>query len=607
MTGSGFSDGEDEDHFGLEEGEGMLESDAGEANDGGLDYDEVLEEFSEDFRGNFEDNVAPTGAGIESEVPIVRREDGVMPLSPEYQQILSEGLWESIEDELEENVDGYGDDFRFELKDIKEKGHFEDLSAEMAVEASKDSEDLIDSPAMDWEIGPQIEIDSGAFQLDGSGNFGILLDVLTSVKEGTRKYLRENHPELEFADQGLTRQFRVPGEVPDEAERLDGEGVRRVIKRGIGEEFGRDEAVEFSDEFYDHFSSIEYCADYIGTIFGPQIMENMFGGATQLTSGLWQEDGEDIDLDERVGEEIAYRIVFEGAFDVLTSSVYREEDGEKVRQVGVNQDYWENSAYGQHFLDDADVDEEALDRTGTPWGLLESVADGGDMGEFRSMVDHYMTQHNMAWIAPPDQEHVEFDGELPNGFEYGDVTLLTVDPEDPKTPREYIEEGEVGFTKVVRDGSGGLNRVTGTVDLSGMDEEEAKEYHRANFEETHIGGMHHDVRPKFGTGGFEYRNSRQNYEDEPSVAIAKAAIMPHGDKIVDALESRGINPADPETVPDYDNEEVWTEIFSDVYDDEVMETAEAIAPEYADDFKAYVEERLPGPEVGKDSLNERVV
>lgn len=595
--------------FELDEGEAEMLEPGAEPDQDDLEYEQVLEEFAEDFADNFQDNTAPTGAGIESEIPIVRKEDGLMPLSPEYQQILSEGLWESIERELEENVEGYGDNFTFELKGVKEKGHFEDMPAEMAVDSSEVSEDLIDAPAMDWEIGPQIEIDSGAFQLDGSGNFGILLDVLNSVKKGTRKYLRENHPELEFADQGLTRQFREPGDVPDEAERLDGEGIRRVVKRGIGEEFDRDEAVEFSDEFYDHFSSIEYCADYIGTIFGPQIMENMFGGATQLTSGLWQEDGEDIDLDERISGEMAYRIVFEGAFDVLTSSVYEEENGERVRKVGVNQDYWENSAYGQHFLDDADVDEEALDRTGTPWDLLEDVADEAETGEFQAMVDHYMTEHHMAWIAPPDEENVEFHGELPDDFDYEDVALLTVDPEDPKTPKEYIEEGEASFTKVVKDGEESLTRVSGTVDLSGMDEEDLKEYHQANFAEAHIGGMHHDVRPKFMTGGFEYRNSRQNYDEEPSVALAKAAIIPHGDKIVDALESRGIDPAKPETVPEYDDQQSWTEIFRDVYDDEVMETAEEMAPEYADDFQAYVEERLSEPEASspKETLNSRVI
>lgn len=565
---------------------------------GGLDYEEVLEEFTEAFENNYEENVGPTGMGVESENPIVRGEDGVMPLAPDYQKIISEGLWSSIEDELEENVEGYGEEFSFELKGFKEKGHFDEMASEMSVEVSEGSEELIDSPAMDWEIGPQIEIDSGAFEIDRNGDFGTLLDVLTSLREGTKKYIQENHPELEFADQGLTRQFREPGEVPESI------GDRQVIKRGIGDEYDRDEAVEFAEEFYDHFSSIEYCADYIGTIFGPQIMENMFGGSTQLTSGLWHEDEEEIDLDERMSEEMAYRIVFEGAFDVLTSSVY---DGDGESQVGVNQDYWKNSAYGQHFTDDADVDEEALDRTGTPWNVIESVMESGDQGAFRGMVDEYMTGHNMAWIAPPDKEHVEIDGETPEDFNYEDVTLLTVDPENPKTPKEYIEDGEVDFTKVVKDGEDGLKRVNGRVDLSGMDEDDLTNYHRDNFSEAHIGGLHHDVRPKFGTGGFEYRNARQNYENEPSVALAKASIIPHGDKIREAMESRSINPADPETVPDYDDEKAWIDVFQDVYDDDVMETVETMAPGYADNFKEYVNNRLSRPEAGKIEKDPRMV
>jgi len=213
----------------------------------------------------------------------------------------------------------------------------------------------------------------------------------------------------------------------------------------------------------------------------------------------------------------------------------------------------------------------------------------------------------MAWIAPPGEEHIEIDGETPKDFDYGDVALLTVDPENPKTPREYIEDGEIAFTKVVRDGEKGLNRVNGTVDLSGMEEDDLKEYHQANFSEAHIGGMHHDVRPKFSTGGFEYRNSRQNFENEPSVALAKAAIMPHGDKIKDAMDEYGIDPADPETVPDYDDQEAWTEIFSEVYDDEVIETAQSMAPGYADDFETYVAERLSGPQDMMDQLNSRKV
>jgi hypothetical protein len=573
-------------------------------NDPGLVYNEVLDEFTEDFAGNFEENVAPTGMGVESEVPNVRKEEGVMPVAPAYQDIISEGLWDSIEEELEENVDGYGEDFSFEFKGLKEKGHFEEMPAEMSIEVAEDSDVVLGAPALDWEIGPQIENDSGAFNIDGSGNFGTLLDVLESVKEGTRKYMSENHPEIVPAEQGVTRQFREPEEIPDEVERLDGKGETEVIKRGVGEDYDREEAIEFVEEFYDHFSSIEYCADYIGTIFGPQIMENMFGGSTQLTSGLYSEDGE-IDLDDRVSEEMAYRMIFEGGFDALTSNVSDGEGEEAERQIGINQEYWLESAYGQHFLDDADVDEEALDRTGTPWEMIQTVRDSDDA--FRRMVDHYMTQHNMAWIAPPDKQHVEFEDEVPGDFEYESVALLAVDPDDPKTPREYIEDGEVSFSKIVKEGEEDFERAIGTVNLEGMDEDEAKEYHRGNFSEVHIGGMHHDVRPKFGTGGFEYRNSRQNYGDEPSVALAKASIMPHGDKIVDVMQEYGIDPSDPETVPDYDNEEAWTKIFNEIYDEDVMETAEDMAPEYADDFRAYVQDRLSGSEAGEAEIGPETV
>jgi hypothetical protein len=478
------------------------------------------------------------------------------------------------------------------------------MPAEMEVEVEEDSNVVLGAPSLDWEIGPQIENDSGAFNIDGSGNFGTLLDVLESVKAGTRKYMAENHPKIVPAEQGVTKQFREPDEVPDEVERLDGEGEREVIKRGeLGEEYDRDDAIEFIEELYDQFSSIEYCADYIGTIFGPQIVENMFGGSTQLTSGLYSEDG-DIDLDDRVSEEMAYRMILEGGFDALTSNVYEETENGTERQVGINQQYWLESAYGQHFLDDADVDEEAQDRAGTPWEMLQTIRN--EDNPFQSMVDHYMTQHNMAWIAPPDEDQVEFEDDVPDDFDYEDVALLAVDPDNPKTPREYIEDGEVNFSKIMKEGEEEFERAIGTVNLEGMDEGDIKEYHRDNFSEIHIGGMHHDVRPKFGTGGFEYRNSRQNYEDEPSVALAKAAIMPHGEKIVDVMQDYGIDPSDPESVPDYDDEETWTEIFSEVYDQDVMETAEDMAPEYADDFQTYVQQRL-GSEAGRREVTSEAV
>lgn len=573
----------------------MADSNPDTDSDAGLEYEDVLDEFTRVFKMNYEGNADPTGMGVESENPIVREEDGVMPLASDYQDIISEELWESIEKELEKNVDGYGEEFSFELKDVKEKGHFEDRPAEIEVEQDQESDQVMGAPAGDWEIGPQLEIDSGAFQIDGSGNFGTLLDVLKSLREGTRKYIEENHPNLEFAEQGLTRQFREPEETPDEI------GDREVITRGVGDEYGRDEAVEFSEEFYDHFSSVEYCADYISTIFGPQITENMFGGSTQLTSGLWNED-DDIDIDDRMTEEMAYRIIFEGAFDVLTSSIYLDEEGE--HETGVNQDYWENSAYGQHFLDNADVDEDALDRTGTPWNVIGSMMDS-EQDSFQGMVDEYMTGHSMAWIAKPDREYVEFEQEVSVNFDYESVVMLTVDPENPKTPRKYIEDGEVDFTKIVTEEEDGLQRVNGKIDLSGMHKDELKEYHKGNFAEQHIGGMHHDVRPKFQTGGFEYRNSRQNYEDEPSVALAKAAIMPHGNKIRETMEDYGIDPSDPETVPDYDDE-VWRDVFSDVYDDEVMETAKSMAPTYANDFQDYVEQRLSGPEARNSNGSEPV-
>jgi hypothetical protein len=572
-----------------------------------LDYDDVRETFTKKFSNNFVDNVAPTGMGIESENNIVRNEetlehgDGIIPSADVYQDILNEDLWEAIHSELEDNVEGYGEEaeFYFDLKQIEEKGHLEERPAAMKFEVEGEPENVLSPIELDFDLG-QLELDSGAFAVseDDEGSFGLALDVLKSIKEGSRRYIedkfseKEGVPELVFDDQGLTIQYREPEEVPEEI------GDREIIIRGVGEEYDQDQGLEFVKEHGDQFTSVEYYSDYIATIFGPQVIENMFGASTQLTSGLYAEEGEDFDqsdVDQKIAEEMPYRMLFEGAFDVLTSNTYVEdEDGDK-QVFDINGIYWGES-YGQHSIDEAGVDEEASERFGTPWELLKRLDNSED--GLREMVDYYMTEHNMVWIKPPeDGEYVEIEGDV----DYDEVGLLALDPDNPKTPRKFVEDGEVDFTKVwVPEGTENpspddLERVEGTLNLEGMSEEEMKEYHLENFSGMHLGGMHHDVRFKPGTGGFEYRVARQNYEDEPAVALAKAAVIPHGDKIREAIESydESINPADPETVPDYDNKEAWTEIFEEVYtDDDVRETARELAPDYADEFEQYVDKSL---------------
>ncbi len=534
----------------------------------GLDYDEVLDTATEQFRENFRENSGPTVMGVESETPIVD-EDGVMPQAPGYQDVISEGLWESIEGELEENVDGYGQEFRFELDEVKEDGHGEKRPVELSLEGE---EGLVDTPTTDWDLGGQLENDSGAMEVGRNGEFGTLLDILTSFKSGAAKYLAENK-DLGFAEQGLTRQFRNPEEVPEEA-----------VGRGEWEDKSREDAREFAEEAGDLFTSVKYYVDYVRTIFGLQVLENMFGGSTQLTSGLWSDNGE-LDVDRKVGEEMPYRVVLEGAFDTLTSNVSAQGED---RHTNVNEWYW-GRTHEQHVTTREDVDENPRDRMGTPWEMIQQVQESEDSLE--GMVDHYMSQHNMVWISPPDEEYVEIEGE-PEEYDHEEYKLLAVDPEGPKTPKEFIEDGEVSFSKIVSDEDGNQKTVKGTINLSDMDEEEARQYHMENLAGAHLPGIHHDVRPKFDIGAFEFRNSRQNYGSEPSVALAKAALMPHGDKIVETLESYGIDPSDPETVPDYGNDEFWRDVFEDLYDEEVMETAEEMAPGYAEEMAEYVEAQL---------------
>jgi hypothetical protein len=545
--------------------------DSSQGSSSGLDYEEVLDTATEHFRENFRENSGPTVMGVESETPIVD-EDGVMPQAPEYQDVISEGLWKSIEGELEENVDGYGQEFRFELDEVKEDGHGEKRPVELSLEGEL-PEGFVDTPTTDWDLGGQLENDSGAMEVGRNGEFGTLLDILTSFKSGAAKYLAENREDLEFAEQGLTRQFRNPEEVPEEA-----------VGRGEWEDKSRDGAREFAEEAGDLFTSVKYYVDYVGTIFGSQVLENMFGGSTQLTSGLWSDNGE-LDVDRKVGEEMPYRVVLEGAFDTLTSNVSAEGED---RHTNVNEWYW-GRTHEQHVTTREDVDENPRDRMGTPWEMIQQVQESEDSLE--GMVDHYMSQHNMVWISPPDEEYVEIEGE-PEEYDHEEYKLLAVDPEGPKTPKEFIEDGEVSFSKIVSDEDGNQKTVKGTINLSDMDEEEARQYHMENLAGAHLPGIHHDVRPKFDIGGFEFRNSRQNYGSEPSVALAKAVLMPHGDKIVETLESYGIDPSDPETVPDYGNDEFWRDVFEDLYDEEVMETAGEMAPGYAREMAGYVEAQL---------------
>ncbi|MFB6208787.1 MAG: hypothetical protein ABEJ56_01465 [Candidatus Nanohaloarchaea archaeon] len=572
-----------------------------------LSYDDFRESAVEDWEENYEENSnvdasssEGVGIGIESENPILN-EEGVMPLSPVYQQILNEELWSEIDSELRERTDEYGEEFEFELDKVVEKGHGGQKPAALKLDLTEDSDQdiAVSTPEIDFDLGAQQEIDSGAVRVTEDGEFGLLLAILESFKEGTKNYLEREFPALEYAEEGLTPQFTDPEEVPDETDGRD------VIKRGKLEEWERDEALAFLNQYFDHFTDVPYYFDYMATIFGPKVALNMFGGSTQLTSGLFADENGNLDLDQRISDEIVYRMLFERGLETVSSNTKVEYEGETSR-TAVNQVYWEHDTYAQHVISEIEG-EDKQDRVGTPWTLIEKLLDEErEMGEFENMMDHYMTEHHMVWVLPPDEEYVEFYGD--EELELEDVTLLALSPDDAKTPAEYIEDGDIEFTKVVNSGSDQepeLERVRGKVDLKGMDEERKDEYHKRNVSIAHMAGIHHDVRPKPATGGFEYRVSRQNYDDEYQVALAKAAVMPHGEKIRQAFEKEveGLDPSDPETLPGLDEEEKWMDIYRDVYDSDVMDTAGAMAPSYAGDLEAHLEDVLglmPATEYGEN-------
>lgn len=572
---------------GQENIEEMLESEESVEEDksGSLSYEDFKVWVTEEFREDFISNSNPVGMGIESENQIVDSEDDVMPSSPVYQEILNEDLWENIEKELDERVKGYGEEFEFEFE-IKRKGHGEDKPAEFDIKVTGDPANLIGPPAADWDLGAQLELDSGAYEVSKSGNgdFDFLLDVLKSFKKGSENYIESNFEDLEFADEGLTEQYRNPEEFGTE-----------TLKKGIRKKWGREEAKEFIEKNEEGFTDVEYYKDYVWSIFGPNVLVNIFGGSTQLTSGLYSENG-NLDVDQKISEEMPYRMLFEQGLDVLTSNTTVEQNGEP-RHTGVNEEYWEET-HEQHVVGRKDIEETKESRYGTPWELLERIT--GASNALEKMVDYYMTEHNMVWIKPPEEEHVEFDEELEGERGYNDFTLLALDPEHPKTPKEYIEDGEVRFTKVISPEKGEFERVSGTVDLENMSDHEKEIYHKENFDKAHLAGIHHDVRPKFSTGGFEYRVGRQNFDEEYSVALAKAAVTPHGEAIREAFEERSIDPRDQDSVPDLHNEEDWSEIYDEVYSVEVMETAEKIAPKYFEQFKDYVNTALEYGAPGKN-------
>ncbi|MFB6245190.1 MAG: hypothetical protein ABEJ03_02480, partial [Candidatus Nanohaloarchaea archaeon] len=98
--------------------------------------------------------------------------------------------------------------------------------------------------------------------------------------------------------------------------------------------------------------------------------------------------------------------------------------------------------------------------------------------------------------------------------------------------------------------------------------------------------------------GVEYRVGRQNFEDEPAVAVAKAAAVRNPHVIREVFQEREIDPGDRSTVPDVHEDEYWEEVMAEVYSHEdVLQTAREQGGKYFEDFVGYAENSLEGFEL----------
>ena len=370
--------------------------------------------------------------------------------------------------------------------------------------------------------------------------------------------------------------------------------------------------MEFVKEHITDYTSVPYYSDYIATIFGPKIFDNMFGGSTQITAGLF----DDAPVSEQIGENLPYQLIFEHGLGAVTSDVEFDDEG----PVSTAPLYWDDG-YSQHALkDNEDAVEDVEDRYGVPEPLIERL-DGDEEKGLENMMRFFTEDTSMAWILPPvlegeDRSAREQLGEIsldsvevlkageeeewreietastPDDLGIMDCKLLALDPEDPKSPKEFYEDREVGYSKVF-EYNGDLFRARGTINLSDVEDEKFEEYLSKEINKAHIGGMHQDVRPKPGIGGFEYRVGRQLYEHEPEVIPTKLINAKFPGKVKQALEEKDIDPFDEESIPDLEKEEEWLEIYETVMqDDEVESYIEKAAPDYIEDWKAYREEAL---------------
>ena len=165
------------------------------------DWGDYLNRYLEEVEENFEENRGNIGA--EGEHLLVGSDDET-PLPGEYQQLLDEQLWDYIDEELEENVEGYGEAWELEIDEIEEDGLLGQLNTALNTKIRNPEEApdaLIEALEVDFDLGAQMEVGSPVIDLEKEEGLNLMLDFVSGIKSGIKRRLADS--DLEFAGQGI--------------------------------------------------------------------------------------------------------------------------------------------------------------------------------------------------------------------------------------------------------------------------------------------------------------------------------------------------------------------------------------------------------------------
>jgi hypothetical protein len=505
-----------------------------------MEYDRVLREFENQTRENLKEQSNQMSFGAETEIPLGTTE-GEIPGSNQYSRMINQDLIRNLEEA------GY------EVKEVinSELEPNTDIGLNMA--SPKESVDN-STPEFDFDLGPQAEIATGAYTD---------IDSVINEQEELKKIFGENLPDnIKFLDSA----FQDPLQRTDSDHQI-GWHLLETDKSGL----------ELVGEIDGFPTPKQYYPDYVN-LLGPAVATNAFGGSTQLTGPVKGSEDPDSLIYEFFGGDQLSRIALEEGKDPLTSNAFIVDDNE-INTTDIGAPYWE-AAYKTSFM----PEEEIEDRQGYPVHLVDRIKDSEGENALNEFIDHIL-DYSRIFIKNPGSEYIELDEEPDQDVDFDEFKILAGHPDEPTSFKDYIEDEEIRFSKVV--GTDG-EYVSGTIDISEKDDK--LEYFWDDMQ-LHEGTVHHNVRLKPTEGLFEQRTDRNTREYEPQVVTLQAALKDNWEDVVSkAANEYGWSDQD---MPDPREEpETYREFWEDAKGI-LEEGAENVTVENSDrpqDMVEYIEE-----------------